>query len=306
MGYFNFLPNILYRDEFGNSIVVKNIITRGQILDVLKESAASAADYRIRDGEKPETLAQRVYGRSDYHWLILLFNEIINPYFQWPLTMNEMEHHMNNVYLGSALFIHPNSMYDTDTKSSFDRRLPHLEVGDYIEQVNKLGQVLATGKVKSWDPDLYKIVVEKTSGKFDLIGAAAASKNIYIGDPSELDLDIRTRNRNGKIISFPLVRFVEDNKYAIHHFQKEDGEVISPHFKPTPTASMIDRFVLGKVEYFDLGVDSSGESLGYANIVTNIQYEEAKNDSKRKIKVMRPEYIDPVLRDFRRLFTTTA
>jgi hypothetical protein len=63
---------------------------------------------------------------------------------------------------------------------------------------------------------------------------------------------------------------------------------------------------LGKVEYFDLGVDSSGESLGYANIVTNIQYEEEKNDSKRKIKVMRPEYIDPVLRDFRRLFTTTA
>lgn len=306
MGYFNFLPNILYRDEFGNSIVVRNIITRGQILDVLKESAASAAEYRIRDGEKPETLAHRVYGRSDYHWLILLFNEIIDPYFQWPLTMNEMEHHMDDVYSGSALLIYPNSMYDMDTKSSFDRRLPHLEVGDYIEQVNKQGQVLATGTVKSWDPDLYKIVVEKKSGKFDLIGAAAVSQDIYIGDPSELDLDIRTRNRNGKIISFSLVRFVEDNKYAIHHFQKEDGEIISPHFKPSPAASMIDRFVLGKVEYFDLGVDSSGASLGYANIVTNIQYEEAKNDSKRKIKVMRPEYIDPVLRDFRRLFTTTA
>lgn len=306
MGYFNFLPNILYRDEFGNNIVVRNIIARGQILDILKESAASAADYRIRDGEKPETLAHRVYGRSDYHWLILLFNEILNPYFDWPLTMNEMEHHMENVYSGSVLYTHPNSMVDEDVKTPFDRRLPHLEVGDYIEQINRLGQVLGTGKVKSWDPDLYKIVIEKTSGKFNLIGAAAASRDIYIGDPSELDLDIRTKNRNGKTISFPMVRFVEDNKYGLHHFEKEDGEIISPHFTPNQAASMIDRFVLGKVEYFDLGIDSSGESLGYANIITNIQYEEAKNDSKRKIKVMRPEYIDPVLRDFRRLFTTTA
>jgi len=307
MGYFNFLPNIIYRDDKRNNIIAKNIITRAKILDILKESQSGSVLYRIRDEERPETIAERVYGRADYHWLILMFNEILDPYFSWPMSMNEMEHHMENVYSGVVLFIYPNMLYDEDIKAKFDRRIPHFEVGDHIEQKYG-GQIVATGKVKSWDPDLYKIVVESVTGKFSLVGEAAFTQNNAIGNPEDLSLDIRTINRNGKTISAPMIRYVDDNRFALHHFVNEDGELISSHYKPLDAGpwSLIDRYVLGKQEYIDLGPDRSGEPLGYVSIVTNIKYEEDTNDAKRNIRVMRPEYIDPVLKDFRRLFQTVS
>lgn len=308
MGYFNFLPNIIYRDDNRNNIIAKNIITRAKILDILKESQSGSVVYRIRDEERPETIAQRVYGRADYHWLILMFNEILDPYFSWPMSMNEMEYHMKNVYSGEALFIYPNMLYDEDVKAKFDRRIPHFEVGDYIEQRYR-GNILATGKVKSWNPDLYKVVVETLTGKFSLVGEAAASESNAIGDPEDLSLDIRTTNRNGKTISAPMIRYVSDNQFALHHFQKEDsGELISSHYSPSNGGpwSLIDRYVLGKQEYIDLGPDRAGDQLGYVSIVTNMKYEEDVNDAKRNIRVMRPEYIDPVLKDFRKLFQTVS
>ena len=94
MGYFNYLQNINYRDENGNYSIAKNILTRGKILDTIKQSQSGYLEYTIRDEERPETIAQRVYGRSDYHWIILLFNEILDPYFNWPMSMHEMEKHM--------------------------------------------------------------------------------------------------------------------------------------------------------------------------------------------------------------------
>jgi hypothetical protein len=63
---------------------------------------------------------------------------------------------------------------------------------------------------------------------------------------------------------------------------------------------------LGRVEVIDMGVDENDDSLGYANSITNISHEETVNEKKRNIKIMRPEYIDPLLRDFRKLFQTSV
>ena len=54
MGYFNFLPNVGYTDDRGNLVLVKNILTRAKILDIIKETQATALEYTIRDEERPE------------------------------------------------------------------------------------------------------------------------------------------------------------------------------------------------------------------------------------------------------------
>ena len=98
MGYFNFLSNVGYRNDNGTFTIARNILTRGKIIDSIKESQSGYMEYTIKDEERPETLANRVYGRSDYHWIILLFNEILDPFFSWPLSVNEMEHQMQSIY----------------------------------------------------------------------------------------------------------------------------------------------------------------------------------------------------------------
>ena len=316
MGYFDFLPNVGYRNaENGNIVIAKNILTRGKILDILKESAAGALEYQIRDEEKPETLANRVYGRSDYHWIILLYIEILDPYFQWPLSVNELEKHMEAVYGGQTLFVDPIGLFDLDKNAPLDRKARHFDVGDRIEQRNSAGEVIATATIREWDPSYYKLVVDNIEGTFSLQGIALknSTTSTPIYDRTELIRDLFSVTVNGKRISVPLVRINKDNKYALHHFETDAGEVLSPLYRPrylTETTNIpyetpsyiIERYVLGNSENFDLGVDYKSEPLGRVAIVTNISHEERVNENKRKIKVMRPEYIDALLRDFRKLF----
>lgn len=50
--------------------------------------------YFIKDGERPDTIAYDYYGSSDYAWLVLLANQIIDPYYQWPLTDAEFHDYL--------------------------------------------------------------------------------------------------------------------------------------------------------------------------------------------------------------------
>lgn len=316
MGYFDFLPNVGYRNtETGNVVIAKNILTRGKILDILKESAAGALEYQIRDEERPETLANRVYGRSDYHWIILMYNEILDPYFQWPLSVNEFEKHMESVYGGQTLFVDPVGLFDLDKNSPLDRKARHFDTGDRVEQRNSSGEVIASGTIRLWDPSYYKLVVDQIEGTFELQGIAVKNSRTStpIDDRTGLVRDIFSTTVNGKRISVPLVRINRDNKYALHHFETSESEVLSPLYRPrylTETTNIpyetpsyiVERYVLGNSENFDLGIDYKGEPMGRVAIVTNIAHEERVNENKRKIKVMRPEYIDALLRDFRKLF----
>ena len=40
--------------------------------------------YDVQDGEKPENISYDAYGTVDYYWIILIANNIIDPYHDWP------------------------------------------------------------------------------------------------------------------------------------------------------------------------------------------------------------------------------
>ena len=275
MGYFNYLPNVGYRDERGNLVLAKNILTRAKILDIVKEAQSTALDYTVKDEERPETIANRIYGRSDYHWLILLFNDILDPYFSWPLSENEFESQMQKTYTGKSLFIYPPLLWDHSSGRQedgnivpFDRRLPHYETGDVVVQKDRFGNEIARAKVKSWNPSLYKIEIEDITGVFKVQDSLAQSGNA-IGRPQDVRHDLFTTNRTGREVAAQVFRVVDDNRYALHHFETSSGEEVSPLYKPvslidvnqdgnlerseTPSA-LIDRYVVGTTELIPLGV----------------------------------------------------
>jgi len=42
-------------------------------------------DYVVKDMERVEDVAYAFYGNPEYHWVILLINEIVDPRSEWPL-----------------------------------------------------------------------------------------------------------------------------------------------------------------------------------------------------------------------------
>lgn len=76
--YFKLFPTIDY-----NGLSAKNITLRVKINEVFGSSGFLY--YTIRDGERPDTIAHDYYGSSDLSWLVLLANNILDPYHEWPL-----------------------------------------------------------------------------------------------------------------------------------------------------------------------------------------------------------------------------
>ena len=95
--FFNIVPDIEYDEKpisypFSESdfVVAKNFFRRYKINDDIFEYAVFFKKYTIKDGERPETLAEKFYGNQFYDWVILLTNNMVNAQYDWPRTNYEI------------------------------------------------------------------------------------------------------------------------------------------------------------------------------------------------------------------------
>jgi len=99
MLYFTPFPTIQYQiPNTKKSIPVTDITRRFSVANFLKNSNASFDEYFVQDGERPDTVAYDYYGDVSMDWLILLCNEIVDPYFQWPLSYEELNAYLKDKY----------------------------------------------------------------------------------------------------------------------------------------------------------------------------------------------------------------
>ena len=95
--FFNIVPDIEYDEKpisypFSESdfVVAKNFFRRYKINDDIFQYAVFFKKYTIKDGERPETLAEKFYGNQFYDWVILLTNNMVNAQYDWPRTNYEI------------------------------------------------------------------------------------------------------------------------------------------------------------------------------------------------------------------------
>jgi hypothetical protein len=102
--YFSFFPQTFYKPtNEGTSLdAVTNIMTRFKMQEGFKTNSSVYYKYKIEDGETPEILAQKVYGDVERHWIILLFNNIVDPQYDWPLNTITLNNFINNKYSANA------------------------------------------------------------------------------------------------------------------------------------------------------------------------------------------------------------
>tara|TARA_R100001377_G_scaffold79701_1_gene58117 strand:+ start:158 stop:667 length:510 start_codon:yes stop_codon:yes gene_type:complete len=93
MSYFNQLPKI----KFLNQDIV-NLATSVKLHKLIKADAFALLNYVIKDGESPDTVAFNYYSDPSYAWLVLLSNNIIDPYFEWPLSVYDFTQFIKKKY----------------------------------------------------------------------------------------------------------------------------------------------------------------------------------------------------------------
>jgi hypothetical protein len=92
-------PIIAYRIPGKEQIVpVIDITRRFAITNFVKNAKVTFDEYYIEDGERPDTVAYDYYGDQSMDWLVLLTNEIQDPYFEWPLSYEQFNEYLRDKY----------------------------------------------------------------------------------------------------------------------------------------------------------------------------------------------------------------
>lgn len=91
--YFKNFPLVFY-----NNVKLRNIMLKTNIIRDIFLTDTNFYTYEVRDGQKPTTVAFDYYGSVDYTWLVLMSNQIIDPYFDWILSNEEFDSYIIKKY----------------------------------------------------------------------------------------------------------------------------------------------------------------------------------------------------------------
>jgi hypothetical protein len=99
MAYFGRFPMMTY-DVKGdaNYKLLPDILRRVKIRSNIQLGTFMFDNYDVKDGERPEDIAFKWFGDAEYHWVILMTNNITDRYYQWPLSAPQFAEHLTDKY----------------------------------------------------------------------------------------------------------------------------------------------------------------------------------------------------------------
>ena len=104
MGYFRELPNISYpsllpsRNKVESRVTVKNLFKRSKLRTDLDQAITAFNYYNIKDGMRPDMVAQELYDNPELDWVVLTSSNITNIRNEWPLNHNDLQEYMLEKY----------------------------------------------------------------------------------------------------------------------------------------------------------------------------------------------------------------
>lgn len=109
MAYFKNFKKIAYSfgdDRDPDLKVLTDITLNARILRQLLPNITLWEYYDLKDGDTPEVLAHRLYGNSEYHWVIMFVNERYDVWTDFPLSSNELDTYIDNQYTNPLAIKH--------------------------------------------------------------------------------------------------------------------------------------------------------------------------------------------------------
>jgi hypothetical protein len=102
--FFNYFPKTIYtaNTAVGGLDTVTNIIARFGFEKTLKENSAAFYKYSIQDSDTPEIIAHKYYENSERHWIVLMFNDIVDAQYEWPLRYENFIKYVDSKYTANG------------------------------------------------------------------------------------------------------------------------------------------------------------------------------------------------------------
>jgi len=299
MGYFNKFPNLYYDVKKNkNYQVVVDILRRVRINSKAVEGSLYG-EYTVKDTDRPDIIAHKLYGDSELHWIILLFNEIHNPYYEWPMPYHEFMRYCEHKYPGEAFLLEMHPVRQSPLASVRERK-DHMIIEGYhmfgITGSEITGFEIDTNKrgyVVCWDRTMNKAIIVDKVGAFENTNLVA-----FALTGSE------------EATASGIIRRIQLNTEAVHHFEDDLGNPIAPlgsygnliqEGKEVQKTSTLDEYErTATLPFYEtmLGAYLTGTDAETIKAVTNMEYETKNNEARRNIRLPAPEIVGEIANRF--------
>lgn len=99
MAYFRQFPIISYDVKTGGQFIqMTNLTRRVRFRDFVKKNNVAFDFYDVKAGETPEYIAHEFYGDPELHWIVLMSNDIVDYYNEWPMSQHSFEEYVKSKY----------------------------------------------------------------------------------------------------------------------------------------------------------------------------------------------------------------
>lgn len=137
--YFRHIPNLEYinlsseDEQISNFTQVKNLFKRGKIREDIFANLAFFEKYNIIGDERPDNIAEKVYGDSTLDWIVLLSNNIVNVYDEWPMPQESYDKYLLEKYKSYEALYAPHHYESLQVRDSLGRTV--LKSGLIVPQI---------------------------------------------------------------------------------------------------------------------------------------------------------------------------
>lgn len=97
--FFDKFPNVTYSVN-GDGVydMPVDITVRMRVMVEKLDSVFNYYDYAVREGQTPEVIAEQYYGDAELHWLVLMTNNITDPFNDWIKHYDAFNKYIINKY----------------------------------------------------------------------------------------------------------------------------------------------------------------------------------------------------------------
>lgn len=254
-----------------------NIMARPYIRQIFKDNYELFYKYKIPQGHRPDKVAHDLYGRPEYVWILYLFNDIIDPFYDWPLSEESLvesiiDKHDSVENAQRKIMFYRNNWYNDDTR---------LDVSGY--------SALTADLKKFWKPNVYGTkIIDYQRKNTDTIKNTnqILTFNITLANSSVVFIAGEYANQGS---SGSQVAYSNSSTLVLKH-------IVGAFTNASPVTGASSNASATVTSAISTQNVISVDERTYYTSVTAYDYEIDINEKKSFINLIKPEYV-PVLEE---------
>lgn len=273
--YFTNFPIISY-----NGTPTVNVLAKVKFTDIVKNMGVVFYPYTIAEGERPDIIAANYYDDPRYSWVIYLANDIVDPYYEWPMQESEFKQFILKKY-GSLEKAYRQIVYWEDNWYEDDSTLS-------VSAFNALPSYAR----KYFSPVLGSNNVPINYVRNELNIAAESNMTLQLAVDSSTGFNIGdyvSQSTSGQLTASGFIKAIDYNNIVVQNvlgtFAATAGSV---------SALSSDTISTNLNTITTVNVAIPLEEIQYWTYVTAYDYETQLNDQKRYIRLIDKSFIDRI------------